>query len=96
MELFASIVEALAAEFPPYTEHVIPPLIRSRQKQTMVHRQGLGGQRGALTGAEETGTGHQQDFGGILFHVETPEVNEKSMAVCLEGALLQFVELIIC
>jgi len=42
----------------------------------------------------------QQDFGGIRFQVNTAEVNEKSIAVqqfpryavCLEGALLQFVK----
>jgi len=42
----------------------------------------------------------QQDFGGIRFEVNTSEVNEKSIAVqqfpryavCLEGALLQFVK----
>ena len=35
MSLFASIPEALTAEFAPYLEHVIPPLIRSSQKQTV-------------------------------------------------------------
>ena len=34
MPLFASISEALTAEFTLNLEHVIPPLIRSAQKQT--------------------------------------------------------------
>jgi len=35
ISLFASIAEALTAEFTPYLEHVIPPLIHSAQKQTV-------------------------------------------------------------
>jgi len=94
MSLFASIAEALTAEFAPYLEHVIPPLIRSAQKQTVSISSAEASESEAAQGVV------QQDFGGIRFQVNTAEVNEKSMAVqqfpryavCLEGALLQFVK----
>eukprot|EP00484_Ammonia_sp_Unknown_P007577 CAMPEP_0197072166 /NCGR_PEP_ID=MMETSP1384-20130603/209958_1 /TAXON_ID=29189 /ORGANISM="Ammonia sp." /LENGTH=727 /DNA_ID=CAMNT_0042510981 /DNA_START=259 /DNA_END=2439 /DNA_ORIENTATION=+ len=101
MALFASIAEVLGAEFTPYVQHVIPPLLQTAQKKTITvgiaNSMAMEDDHKFCKQDEHIVT---EEFGGIKLQVNTAEMNEKIVAiqqfpryaVCLEGELLQFVK----